>query len=169
MVFIKKQKQQIVKSKLRYLHGFTLVEVLIVVAITMILAAVTVPIYGNLQVSSQLNENTSLLIQNLRTAQERSLARLNSSSHGVKLFPNSYVLYQGSSYVTRVLENDRIIELGDTVNLEWSLVGTGQPNEINLSKSLGVPNMMGDITITHDIGGDDKTVKINSFGKVEEQ
>ena len=169
MFFIKKQKRLNRGNKQSCSQGFTLVEVLIVISITMILAAVTVPIYGNLQVSSQLSKNTSLLIQNLRTAQEWSMARLGSSSHGIKLFPNSYVLYQGSSYATRALEYDRTTILGDTVNLGWSLLGAGQPDEINFSKSLGVPDMTGDITITHDIGLDSKTVNVNSFGKVEEQ
>ena len=150
------------------MRGFTLIELLIVISITLILAVAAVPIYGNLQISSQLNENTSLLIQSLRTAQERSMSRVNNSSHGIKLLSNSYVLYQGSSYSVRTQAYDRIIDLGDTIDLGWSLSGVGQSDEVNFSKSLGVPDMIGTITLTHDTG-DIKTVEINALGKTEEQ
>lgn len=149
-------------------RGFTLVELLIVIAVTLILAVAAVPIYGNLQVQSQLNENTSLLIQSLRTAQERAMARVNNASHGIKLFSNSYILYQGSSYAERSQSYDRTIELGDAISVEKSLSGTGEDDEINFSKSLGVPDMTGTITLTHDTG-DVKTIEINAFGKTEEQ
>jgi len=149
-------------------RGFTLIEVLITLAITMILTVATVPIYGSLQTSTQVNENTSLLIQSLRTAQERSMSRVNNSSHGIKLFTHSYVLYQGSSYSLRTQVYDRTIDLEDAVSLSWNLSGVGQIDEINFSKSLGEPDMTGTINITHDIGNT-KTIEINSFGKVEEQ
>lgn len=154
--------------KLCHPSGFTLIEVLITLAITMILTVATVPIYGNFQTSSQINENTTLLIQSLRTAEGRSLSRVNGSSHGIKLFNHSYVLYQGSSYSSRTQAYDRTIDLGNTIVLNWALSGVGQPDEINFSKSLGVPDMIGTITITHDMGNT-KTIGINSFGKIEEQ
>lgn len=148
--------------------GFTLVELLIVIAITLILAMAAVPIYGNLQVSSQLNENTSLLIQNLRTAQERSMSRVNNSSHGIKFFSDNYVLYQGSSYGTRTQVYDRVTDLGSAVSLQWSLSGSGQLDEINFSKSLGVPDMTGTVTLSHSVG-DMSVINTNEFGAVEKQ
>jgi prepilin-type N-terminal cleavage/methylation domain-containing protein len=64
-------------------RGFTLIELLIVIAITIILAGVSFPIYGNLQVGARLNESSSLLVQSLRIARERSVSGYNNSDHGV--------------------------------------------------------------------------------------
>ena len=78
--------------------GFTLVELLVVIALTLIIAAAAIPIYGNLQVSSQLNENTSQIIQALRTARERSLAGFNNEAHSVEFQSDRYILSPGSDY-----------------------------------------------------------------------
>src|SRR3989344_2929313 len=88
--------------------GFTIIELLIVLGISIILATAAAPLYGSLQVSAQLNENSSLIIQSLRTARERSIAGYNNIQHGVFFDINtgavdSYTLYQGSSYVARPL------------------------------------------------------------------
>jgi len=78
------------------------------------------------------------------------------------------VLYQGSSYNERTSSYDRTINLTEAIDLSWSLSGSGQSDEINFSKSLGVPNMTGTITLTHDTGNV-KIININEFGKTEEQ
>ena len=149
-------------------QAFTLIELLIVIGIMLILAAVVAPIYGNLQVSGQLNENTSQIIQTLRIARERSIARLNNASHGVYFQADRYTLHQGTSYVLRESEYDREVILDDALGLSWSLTGTGEEDDINFSKGLGVPNKTGTITLTHDVSGT-RQIIINSFGMVEEE
>ncbi len=146
--------------------GFTLVELLVVIAITLLLAAATVPIYGSLQVSSQLNENTSQIVQNLRTARERSVARLNNAQHGIYFTTNSYTLYQGSSYASRSSTYDRGVTLDPA--LSFSLPGGALTYDINFSKGLGVPNAIGTISLTHDVTGS-RQIIINNLGMVEEE
>ena len=94
------------------------------------------------------------------------MARVNNSIHGIKLQENSYVLYQGSSYATRTQEYDRVTEL-EGISLSWSLSGSGQTDEIIFSKSLGVPNMIGTITLTNE-DNKTKTISINEIGKIEQ-
>jgi prepilin-type N-terminal cleavage/methylation domain-containing protein len=146
-------------------RGFTLVEILITVSITIILAAAAFPVYGSLQVSAQLNENSSQIIQALRTAKQRSLAGYNNSEHGVKFVANSYVLFQGSSYAVRQSTYDRSVTLDSPLGLFWSF--GGGVDEINFSKGVGVPNTTGTITLVHDVSGT-RTISINSLGMVEE-
>jgi prepilin-type N-terminal cleavage/methylation domain-containing protein len=146
------------------MKGFTLTELLITIAITVVLAAAAVPIYGNLQVKSQLNESTSLLIQTFRTARENSESRLNNSSHGVKLNADSYVLYQGASYAARDASYDRLMELDSTMTLSTTIAN----GETNFTKGLAEPNNVGTITLTHEIG-EEREITINSFGVIEEE
>ena len=79
-------------------RGVTLIELSLVIALVTILIALSIPVYSKLQITSQLNESTSLLVQTLRTAQGRSVARLNNVKHGIKLEIDSYTLYYGCPY-----------------------------------------------------------------------
>ena len=153
------------------MKGFTLIELLIVIGITLVLVAAVVPIYGNLQVFSQINENSVQVIQSLRIARERSMSGVNNVQHGVyfeaNVSPeqNKYVLYQGLSYNERTAVYDREVILGK--DLKFSLPGGVSEYEINFSKGLGVPNNTGTISLTHDVQGA-RQIIINNLGMVEE-
>ena len=143
--------------------GVTLIELLIAIAIMAIISAAAIPIYGNLQVSSQINENTTLIIQTTKTARQNSISRVNDLSHGVKFLTDSFVLYQGTDYNTRLADYDRLIPLSSSLSLSTTFTN----NEINFSRSLGTPNETGIITINHSLGKT-KTIQINKFGTIEE-
>jgi prepilin-type N-terminal cleavage/methylation domain-containing protein len=155
------------------MRGFTLTELLIVIGITLILAMAAIPIYGSLQVQSQLNENTTQIVQALRTARERSVARLNDAPHGVYLdvvasAKDKYILYQGSSYATRNASYDREVILDDPliiVNSSFTL--TSGDIDINFSEGLGVPDNTGSFILSHEVSGS-KNISVNSLGKTEE-
>ncbi len=143
--------------------GFTLVELAVILSISLILAAASVGIYGNLNISSQLNENTSLIIQTVRAARQNSVSRLNNSSYGVKLEQDRYVLYQGGSYQSRDANYDREAVLDKGLSLSTNLAN----NEINFSKQIGAPDNSGTITLTHQAGGG-RIIAINNLGMIEE-
>ena len=148
---------------IKKISGFTMIELLVVIAITLLLAASVAPIYGNFQVSAQVNENTSQIVQALRSAREKSLAGYNNSQHGVKIFPGKYVCYQGSSYALRDSAYDREFVLNNSLSLASNLSN----GEINFSKGNGKPDSIGTITITHS-AGNVGFVAVNSLGVAEE-
>ncbi|MFC1595126.1 Tfp pilus assembly protein FimT/FimU [Patescibacteria group bacterium] len=148
-------------------QGFTLIELLIVIGITLLLAAASVPIYGNLQVSSQMHDSVSQIAQTIRTARVRSVARLNNSSHGVYLEINAgsddrFILYQGSSYIARDIDYDRAISLDEAL----SISSTFSNNDINFSRGFGTTTA-GMLTVTHDTG-DIANIIVNVYGMAEE-
>lgn len=148
-------------------QAFTIVELLVVVAITLIIAVAAVPIYGNLQISAQLSDNTAQIIQTIRIARTRSVAGVNNSAHGVYFEINSddhdqYVLYQGSSYAARDAEYDREITLNHALSLATTFVG----DEVNFSRGLGLPNATGTITLIHKTDGL-RVMTINQLGVVD--
>ncbi len=148
--------------------GFTVIELLVVIGIAVVLAAAAAPLYGNLQVSVQLNENISQIIQTTRSARENSFSRLNNSSHGVyfEINPSGndrFILYQGDSYAARDASHDRAVILDPSLSLSTTLSG----NEVNFSKGLAVPNATGTVTISHDVKGS-RTMAVNRLGMVEE-
>ncbi len=154
--------------------GFTLIELLIVIGVIIVLAATTVPVYGNLQVSAQLNENSSKIIQTIRIAREQSLAGFNNQQHGVYfeinvITNNKFILYQGSSYADRNIDYDQKTILDSSMFLlstDFSLIN-GNNIDINFSKGLGVPGNIGTLILTHEVSGSRRII-LNSIGMVEE-
>jgi Tfp pilus assembly protein FimT len=151
------------KRRLESQQGISFVEILVVVAITLLLAVAAVPIVGNLQKSSQLNTESVQVIQTLRTAKERATAGLRDANHGVYFEPDRYTLYQGSSYAARDANYDRVLTLHAALTLSNDFPG----NEVNFSKGFGKPDTIGTVILTHNVQGT-KTITVNIFGMVEE-
>ncbi|MFH1946862.1 MAG: prepilin-type N-terminal cleavage/methylation domain-containing protein [Candidatus Magasanikbacteria bacterium] len=158
--------------KLKNSAGFTLVELLVVIGLGAILVGASAVIYGNWQVSAQLNESTAELTQNLRTARQRSVAGLNNSGHGIffdidSVGQDSYVLYQGSSYATRDDDYDRLIKFSQSLEItvtDFTLIGNDV--DINFSQGLGQVINTGIITLTHSVEGS-REVVVNELGVIE--
>ena len=136
------------------------------------MVSATIPIYGSLQVKAQLGETSTQLVQNLRWARENSIGRYNNSAYGVYLnltsVPNSYTIYQGGSYATRVVSSDRVTNLENVIAIRnGNLNLTSNDIDINFSAGLGKPNNVGNFYLVHSINGT-STISINSLGKIEE-
>jgi prepilin-type N-terminal cleavage/methylation domain-containing protein len=151
-------------------RGFTLIELLIVISVTLVLAVASAPIYGNLQVSSQLNDSGDQIIQTLRTAHAYSMGRLNNASHGVyfEINPSAadrFILYQGTTYATRDSTYDRAATLGSNIVISTTLSG----NETSFSKGIGSPSATGTITVSHEVLQSTRVIEINGHGSIELQ
>lgn len=151
----------------QFIRGFSAIELLIVVSITILLAAAALPIYGNFQSSTYLNERAAEIIQTLRLAQARSMARMNDVPHGVYFDinlsgPDRLILYQGADYLNRDISYDRTIVLEDSLSLTASF-----GNEVNFSRGLGAPSTTGNITLTNALGKS-IVISINSLGRVSD-
>lgn len=142
--------------------GFTLVEFLLALAVFTLVILAATPSYTSFQTSAQLNESVSELVQTIRLARERAVARAGDVAHGVYLESNQYTLYRGASYASRTTSHDRVIALENSLTLSTTVSGS----EINFSKGLGIPGATGTITLTHDVQGT-KTVTIDAFGSVQ--
>lgn len=152
-------------------NGFTLIELLITTGITILLFAAAIPIFSNLQTSTQLNETATQLVQNTRLARQLSIARDQNSSHGIYFDinpngPDRYILFQGNSFAVRDTAYDRIVSLDSALSLLSSFASGG--NELVFSPAFGMPSTYGTMIITHGTNGT-RTISLNSIGKVEEE
>ena len=148
-------------------YGFTLLELLLVVAIIAILASAIAPVSSRLFSSAQLNENAASIVQTLRTARQRSVARFNDTTHGVYFEINEgadrFILYQGTSYATRNSAYDRIEILDDSITMTTNISG----NEVTFFEGNGTPSATGTITLNHQVYGSE-SVSVDARGKIEE-
>src|SRR3990167_215238 len=82
-------------------EGFTLLEVLMSVAIIGLLAGISIPVYRSLKIRSDLDIAVSVLISNLRRAQVLSQATQANLEWGVNLSPGFVTLFGGESFSLR--------------------------------------------------------------------
>lgn len=147
-------------------QGFTLVELLVVVAITVLLATAAAPLYTNLQSSTQLTENTAQLAQYITTQRQRTIAGYQASEYGVyiTILPNaadSVTLYRGDSYASRNLSEDVIVQYDAGLSLATTISG----NDLHFSGPSGNPTTTGTIQLSN-AAGQSEILTIDRLGIV---
>ena len=133
--------------KVKHNNGFTLIEILLVIAVLIILLAMSIVFLQSSQKQSDLQSSSQEIISALKRAQNRTLASENDSTFGVFVdtisSPHRYILFQGSTYIPSPL--DEISFLSDSV--EFSVVDLGGVDEIVFDRLEGTTSQPGDITI----------------------
>lgn len=114
--------------KLPDVKGFTLMELLVIVAAVLILAAMAASSFRFFGQSSDLNNNTEEIVNALRMAQQKTLASESASQYGVYFStsssPHQYTLFKGASYALRDVSFDEIHQLSKKTEIfEINLLG----------------------------------------------
>ena len=145
-------------NSIRLHAGFTLVELLLSVALMTVLLGISMPVYRTLYVDNDLEIIASITTDTLRRAQVLSYANEGNSSWGVHVSSDSIILFKGSSYAARDASFDEISTLS---------AGTTPSGitDIVFTRLSGLPQTTGSITLTTNSGS--KTISINTKGMVE--
>jgi len=144
--------------------AFTLIEILIVLAIISLVAVLAIPFYQPFQVRTYLDNNSQEIIQVLRKAQSKAMAGENDEVYGVHFSVDEYVLFKGMLYNPDDLENE-IFGLPNSLSItNINLNGGG--NEIIFDKLKGTTSNYGSIAATS-ISNESRTVSISKTGKIE--
>ncbi|HEU0085640.1 MAG TPA: prepilin-type N-terminal cleavage/methylation domain-containing protein [Candidatus Paceibacterota bacterium] len=121
--------------------GFTLIEILLSLALIALMAGMLVPAYHMLQTRNDLDIAAVLTAQTLRRAQTLSRAMDGDSSWGVYVEEESVTLFKGASYDDRDSDFDEVSNISSAL----SLSGT---QEFVYAKLSGIPQNTGTLTLT---------------------
>jgi type II secretory pathway pseudopilin PulG len=145
------------KKKSKFI-GFTLIEIMLVVALIVAIGGISAPVYQSFQVKKNLDVATNGIAQILRRAQALSQSGAGDASWGVNISSGVVTLFKGADYSSRDVAFDETFEISSNI------VPSGI-SEIVFSKLLGEPQTTGNIILTND--NDTQTITINSKGAIE--
>ena len=137
-------------------RGFTLLELVLSIALLSILAVITIPLYRTFQVKNTLDTGTYEIVAALRRAQLLSQAAEADGQWGVAVHSGSVTIFQGMSYAARNAALD------ETMTLVSSVIPSGT-SEIVFSEVTGLPVSAGTLTLTSSTGLQ-RIITINAKG-----
>jgi prepilin-type N-terminal cleavage/methylation domain-containing protein len=138
--------------------GFTLIEMMLSVAVITIIAGISAPVYQSFQVRNNLDIATVSIAQSLRRAQVLAQAVDGDRTWGVKVQSGNITVFKGTSYTARDTAFDELFDM------PTSTTPSGV-SEIVFDKFTGLPQTTGAITLTSS-ANETKTITINSKGMV---
>lgn len=138
--------------------GFTLVELLLVIALIIIVATMSLPVARSLQTTNDVDVATITLAQSLRQAQLLALSGSQDDNWGVQINAGTITIYRGSSFSSRVSGFDQVADMAG------SIAPSGL-SEVNYAKITGIPSATGSFLLTG-LYGKVNTLSINAKGMV---
>lgn len=146
-------------------RGFTMVEMLTVVGIVVIIAAVALP-YGSIFLAqSRLQETTLNIVDALRRTQSRSMSGMGGEPWGVHFANTEITLFKGTSYDSGDYENE-IIDLPEISQINTISLNGGGDNVI-FNRVIGDTSYWGTIVIDDKNSDAQATVTISEVGLIE--
>lgn len=139
-------------------NGFTLIEVLLSLALISLIAGTGVPIFQSFQNRNELDVATMTFAQGLRRAQILSQASHGDTSWGVYVQSGDITLFKGLSYAGRDSSFDEVFIV------PASIVASGTQEYI-FSRFTGLPQNVGSLSFTSP-NNETKTITINEKGTV---
>jgi prepilin-type N-terminal cleavage/methylation domain-containing protein len=146
------------------MRGFTLLEVLVVIAIMSIVTSITASTMENLQQSVALKSGTDEIYRALTDARNRTLASEGGTVYGVKMSTSSVTRFVGSTYSAGAAGNEVFVfERGITATS--SLINSGIP--IVFERLTGESSATGTIFVRNNSGSATSTMILYASGMVE--
>lgn len=139
-------------------QGFTLIEMLLSIAIIATLGGLSMPVYATFLARNDLHTNSEAIGAALRRAQVYARAGNEDSVWSIKVQPTAVILYKGATFSPRDTSYDETTSLPDT------LVASGM-TDVTFAKLTALPTTTGTVTLTAN-DGSTRAITINAKGTV---
>lgn len=142
-------------------NGFTFIELLLMVVLISILAAMTPVFYSRFLLQNAVANTSDQMIGSLRKAQIYAMMSKQGSSWSVNYSSNAITLYKGTNFASRDSSFDETFDLNPNVAVSGI-------TDISFARLTGVPTPSS-TTITINFGNNSDTITVNSQGVVSKQ
>ena len=142
----------------RYSTGFTLIEVLLSLALLAGIIGIGTPVYQNIQNRNALALASVVTAETARRAQVLAQGSVGDQSWGVHLTSGVITLFQGAGYATRDTSFDEVFEIAPSITISGA-------QEYLFLKSTGRVQTVGTTTLTS-VEGVSKDIAINELGTI---
>ncbi len=126
------------KNKFLIKKGFTLLELLISIAIITIIAAISAPVYFSFYSRNDIDVVAMKAAQNIRRAQILAQAGGEDGSWGVSFDNDTMILFQGESFQDRDVDFDESFSIPQTISVSGL-------EEVVFERFTGTPKELGTI------------------------
>lgn len=146
-------------------NGFTLLEILIIVAIMAVLVGVTVATFVSFRNAQTLDRDTDAIVSALREARSQTLVSQNASVYGVHLASSTVTLFTGSSYSAGTASN--VVTNLTSTNIISTLTLTGNGTDIVFKRLTGETDQDGTLVLKSSATNNARTVTVYKTGLIE--
>jgi len=148
------------------LNGFTLIEILIVLGISLIIFSVTWVISSSSVASNESFSFTQRILSDFRSAQFRSMFDSQTSTSqapfGIHLEANRYVIFRGTSYIEAAVDNIET-PLPDNLEIRNNTLGS----DIIFTLSSGEIGIDGSFALFNKATNTQTIIQINRLGIIQ--
>lgn len=150
--------------------GFTLVELLIVIAVIGILAASSIPVFSSYTSSQRLSQTAKNVKNDLRSAQNRAISGVEGKAWGMSFNgSNSYTIFTCTSLSA--------CTCNDQTNFTTKSLATGFEissatiifDAVSGDICANGSSLLGSTSFTITLSGVSRTITVSAGGKIEEQ
>lgn len=139
------------------MKGFTIIELLLTMAMIAILTGITIPLYSISQSKDDLQTEASFVISAIRSAKIFSTSGKENSEWGIHFQQGKMIIFKGTSFSTRDISFDEEMPVGQSISF------TGL-NDIYFTKLYGIPSATGSITLSIP-NGDFKNIQVDTYSQ----
>lgn len=138
------------------MRGFTLVEMLLAVALLAAIAGISLPLYTQFSVRTDLAVARDSFLAHAHAARGRAQHNIHDGQWGVTVTGGSIVLFQGSSFESRDEDHDDLINIADSITISGD-------SEFVFEQLTGEVDQEGGITLTS-VADKSITITLNEKG-----
>jgi type II secretory pathway pseudopilin PulG len=143
----------------KYFSGFTLVEMVLSVAIFTLILGMTLPMLRTFTVRNDLDVATNSVVQSMRRAQTLSYVADGDTSWGIHVTVGSILIYKGVSYAARDQTYDEVTTMPTSITISGL-------SDVTFTKATGMPQSTGTLTLTSALN-ENRNITINQKGMVD--
>jgi prepilin-type N-terminal cleavage/methylation domain-containing protein len=152
--------------------GFTLIEIMVVIAVLLLVSALSIGSFSLLNKKTEIDSAKNNLTSTLNKAKNKTLASEGPAQYGIYFNivanPDQYVFFQGPSYASRNINFDEIYNLPKTINIaNLSLNVSG--NEVVFNRLDGNTNNYGFLSLESSSANETRTIYIYKSGEIGDQ